>query len=88
VTKPPRFIAGAVCPSCRALDRIIVENDAGARSRRCVECGFVEREGDTAGSVPRGRHDRTQPVVPDTPSSAVRWVAPRAAKRVRKRERE
>ena len=37
-----RFIAGAVCPECRALDRIVVETDAQESRRSCVECGFSE----------------------------------------------
>ncbi|MEM1433283.1 MAG: YheV family putative metal-binding protein [Pseudomonadota bacterium] len=47
-----RFIAGAVCPECRAEDRLLVEwvrdiEDAAAvtqRRRRCVNCGFLELE--------------------------------------------
>jgi uncharacterized metal-binding protein (TIGR02443 family) len=37
-----RFIAGAVCPACGAVDRIVVEGDLDARLRRCVECNFRE----------------------------------------------
>lgn len=39
---PSRFIAGAVCPACGALDRIVVEGDLDNRLRRCVECNFRE----------------------------------------------
>jgi uncharacterized metal-binding protein (TIGR02443 family) len=39
---PSRFIAGAVCPACGALDRIVVEGDLDDRLRRCVECNFRE----------------------------------------------
>jgi uncharacterized protein len=37
-----RFIAGAVCPQCRAVDRIVVEQHEGVRRRRCVACGFTD----------------------------------------------
>jgi uncharacterized metal-binding protein (TIGR02443 family) len=37
-----RFIAGAVCPQCRQIDRIIVEVTADGRRRRCVACGHAE----------------------------------------------
>jgi uncharacterized metal-binding protein (TIGR02443 family) len=39
---PSRFIAGAVCPACGAIDRIVVDGDLDNRVRRCVECDFRE----------------------------------------------
>ena len=36
----PRFVAGAVCPNCGAVDRMVI--DANAERRRCVACEFVE----------------------------------------------
>ena len=39
---PRRFIAGATCPACGALDRIVVEGELDNRVRRCVECDFRE----------------------------------------------
>lgn len=48
---PPRrrFIAGAVCPRCALMDKIVVDLDTD--QRECVACGFVEsRPGnDTSG---------------------------------------
>ena len=35
-----RFIAGAVCPRCAAMDRIVVDPDTDRRE--CVACGFNE----------------------------------------------
>ncbi len=41
--RPPRFIAGAVCPSCGAMDRTVLEQDPeGNERRRCVSCGFSD----------------------------------------------
>lgn len=41
-----RFIAGAVCPQCQALDRLVLQSDdrqdPPLMSRRCVDCGFFE----------------------------------------------
>ena len=67
-TPKRRFIAGAVCPKCQALDRIVVERaavpptaNAGdsevVTQRRCVACGFVEVQttqasADSAGGLP------------------------------------
>jgi len=35
-----QFIAGARCPECQALDRLVVEVDAHGQTQRCVACGF------------------------------------------------
>lgn len=35
-----RFIAGAVCPRCSAMDKIVVDLDT--ERRECVACGFSE----------------------------------------------
>ena len=58
MTGSKRFISGAVCPSCQAVDRIVIETLAADEGRdptdeasetqaplirrRCVACGFVE----------------------------------------------
>ena len=58
MTGSKRFISGAVCPSCQAVDRTAIESlgadqgldppneltELGAPviRRRCVACGFVE----------------------------------------------
>jgi uncharacterized metal-binding protein (TIGR02443 family) len=35
-----RFIAGAVCPKCGVMDRIVVDLDTDRRE--CVACGFSD----------------------------------------------
>lgn len=36
-----RFIAGAVCPRCAQMDKIVMYDDEhGQRVRECVECGY------------------------------------------------
>lgn len=38
-----RFIAGAVCPRCAAMDKVVMfDNAAGQRVRECVSCGFSD----------------------------------------------
>lgn len=39
---PKRFIAGAVCPRCNALDRLVVFKQQGEDVRQCVACGFED----------------------------------------------
>ncbi|MEZ5558563.1 MAG: YheV family putative metal-binding protein [Pseudomonadales bacterium] len=52
-----RFIAGAICPNCRAQDRIVVEQGAAGAQRRCVSCGYVDTLV-TAPSAPTSRLER------------------------------
>ena len=43
---PKRFIAGAVCPRCAAMDRLTMfTDDAGVQHRECVSCGFTDSQG-------------------------------------------
>jgi uncharacterized metal-binding protein (TIGR02443 family) len=83
-----QFIAGAVCPDCREVDRIVVETGVNAASRevsrrRCVVCGFadlfaeVEPVNSASGqaSVPRGRPERIRS--PSVKSVQVRMLDPK-----------
>lgn len=40
---PKRFIAGAVCPRCGAMDRIKAWEHNGIRYKECVSCDFFEQ---------------------------------------------
>lgn len=37
-----RFIAGAVCPRCSQLDKIVVYQRDGREYRECVSCGYSD----------------------------------------------
>ena len=37
-----RFVAGAVCPRCSEMDKLVVYNEDGKDFRECVSCGFKE----------------------------------------------
>ncbi len=39
-----RFIAGAVCPSCAAMDRLVIFEEDGISKRECVACGFTDSQ--------------------------------------------
>lgn len=49
-----RFIAGAVCPRCSAMDRLLTYTDDQGRYRECVACGFFEKmpEAEQPGAEP------------------------------------
>jgi uncharacterized metal-binding protein (TIGR02443 family) len=53
-----RFIAGAVCPQCQAIDRLIVEDVDGERRQRCVACGFSERAAQAGPGLVKGRLEK------------------------------
>jgi len=40
--KKKRFIAGAVCPKCGLMDKIINYQDQLKNYRECIDCGFKD----------------------------------------------
>ncbi|MEX1033966.1 MAG: YheV family putative zinc ribbon protein [Cellvibrionaceae bacterium] len=38
-----RFIAGAVCPRCKAMDTIVMYRENERDHRECVNCDFAEQ---------------------------------------------
>lgn len=41
--RPRRFIAGAVCPKCSEMDRIVMfTNDDDDEVRECISCGYSQ----------------------------------------------
>ena len=71
-----RFIAGAVCPSCGELDRLVVEGEGSAKTRRCVACGFAAADTTAVtGALPGTRLERSNEVEAEpTSGSPVRIV--------------
>lgn len=39
-----RFIAGAVCPACKQVDKLQLWSEAGENVFQCVSCGHQERQ--------------------------------------------
>jgi uncharacterized protein len=71
-----RFIAGAVCPRCAAMDTLVVDRDSDRRE--CVACGFSEERP----GVPAQQEPRTRVNSPlrrsEAPAEAVRLIDPAA----------
>ncbi len=42
-THKRRFIAGAVCPRCSAMDTIMMYREDGVDIRKCADCDFEEK---------------------------------------------
>ena len=63
--KRPRFIAGAVCPRCGAVDRIVVVEHESGRQRACIVCDFSDEVPATGSAPPlpllEGRLDARHP---------------------------
>lgn len=77
--KPPasrRFIAGAVCPRCSAMDTILVDRDTDLRE--CVGCGFSDpRPPDPLlAQEPVTRVSRPAARRVETPATVVRIMEP------------
>ena len=66
-TSRRRFIAGAVCPRCARMDKIVVDLDTD--QRECVACGFSEaRPGDRpdTAAAPKGNSEAGVKELPTT----------------------
>ncbi len=47
-----RFIAGAVCPRCAAMDKVVAYRKVDKDYRECVKCGFIDELLVGAGAPP------------------------------------
>ena len=75
-----RFIAGAVCPQCAKMDKIVVDLDTD--TRHCVACGFAEGRPEDKGpgqEVPT-RVTRAAARRVETPAEAVTLIDPSKGK--------
>lgn len=50
---PKRFIAGAICPSCKELDKLMMWTEDHISHRECVACGFADTLNEQGLSVPK-----------------------------------
>lgn len=69
-----RFIAGAVCPRCAAMDTILVDSDTD--HRECVECGFTDERPGEVVREPATRVSRASARRTETPAEPVRLMDP------------
>ena len=69
----PRFIAGAICPSCKAMDRLVVDMETDERS--CIECGFKEKRPKQVAEEPSTRVTRGSARLVETVAEPVRLMS-------------
>ena len=67
-----RFIAGAICPHCGAVDRTVI--DLVADQRRCIDCEFVEARPAGPTEVPVTRVTRASARRVETPAETVKLL--------------
>jgi len=74
-----RFIAGAVCPRCGEMDKIVVDLDSD--ERECVACDFSERRPQNGGQPSElpTRVSRAAARRVETPAEAVTLIDPAAS---------
>ncbi|SDU37351.1 hypothetical protein SAMN05216296_3386 [Pseudomonas pohangensis] len=71
-----RFIAGAVCPACGEMDRILMWNVDDVPHRECVACGYADTlnaQGQSVPSEPGSRVNRKQARVADPKVQTVQF---------------
>lgn len=76
--KRPRFIAGAVCPECGAMDRLQLLDLDGEPGRRCVACGHEDRLESASSREPKTRlgADQRIPAIESDQATPVRILDP------------
>lgn len=78
---PVRFIAGAVCPKCGAMDTLKAgsKDDGQVMVRECVDCGYQDRISQGVNS-PREMTTRVTPqkVPVEVPASPIKILDPNA----------
>jgi uncharacterized metal-binding protein (TIGR02443 family) len=74
-----RFIAGAVCPRCGEMDKIVVDLDSDRRE--CIACGFGDERPPAPAAVEVStRVSRASARRVETRAETVTLIDPRSAK--------
>ena len=75
-----RFIAGAVCPRCSAMDKIVANLDTD--TRECVACGFNEARPEDKGQPSELPTRVSRPAARrvETPAESVTIIDPSATR--------
>ena len=69
-----RFIAGAVCPACSAMDKIQMWEVDGVPNRECVACGFADTLDAQGNSIPKELITRVNLLAPKPADPKVQSV--------------
>lgn len=70
---PKRFIAGAVCPSCQAMDTLKMWTEDETPHRECVTCGFSDTLNEQGLSIPKELPTRVTGTPLKTEAQSIRF---------------
>lgn len=56
-----RFIAGAVCPGCGAMDKLVLLMGSSDQRRECVSCDYSDSLADAPPPEPETRVNQVRP---------------------------
>lgn len=72
-----RFIAGAVCPKCAEMDRLVTYTNDEGSFRECVSCDYVDKQEDQVeGDVLETRVNQLTPMELDEEVVALNFFTP------------
>ncbi|NVJ59183.1 MAG: YheV family putative metal-binding protein [Gammaproteobacteria bacterium] len=65
-----RFIAGAQCPECNEVDSLMLGESKGTKYFECVECGFIEKMGNSDDSKSDNQQHSNKKI-----DNLIQWVS-------------
>jgi uncharacterized protein len=71
-----RFIAGAVCPRCAEMDKIVMYEQDGKNFRECVNCDYEDTLPVAVGANEILTRVQEQPVVREVVEQAIKIFEP------------
>ncbi|MEZ5523657.1 MAG: YheV family putative zinc ribbon protein [Pseudomonadales bacterium] len=71
-----RFIAGAVCPRCAEMDKIVMYEQDGKNFRECVACGYEDEMPVSGGANELPTRVNEKPEAPQVAEQVLNFVDP------------
>ena len=71
-----RFIAGAVCPRCAEMDKIVMYEKDGKNFRECVVCGYEDEMPVAGGAYEIPTRVQEKPAQSEVAEQALKFVDP------------
>jgi len=72
-----RFIAGAVCPRCAEMDKIVMYEQDGKNFRECVVCDYEDEMPAAGGAYEIPTRVKEKPVEPESTEQILNFVDPK-----------
>lgn len=72
-----RFIAGAVCPRCAQMDKIVMYEQDGKNFRECVACDYKDEMPAVGGAYEIPTRVKEKPAETDSSEQILNFVDPK-----------